>query len=269
MKHTTYRLLTVLLVLLLGCGLAFSALAAEPWEGWESSRLMDEDDRLSDSERQELLTRLDTLSEQYQMDLVIVTAPTLGDYSPQKFADYTFLHYGFGQGEDEDGVLLVVCMESRDWYIATHGRAISIFTDSIIQSLGESMSGDLADNDFASAFDTYLNKCEFYLDEDANGYEGEDTFYPPLIYLPICLLIGFIIALIAVAVMKHKLKSVRFQPAADSYVTPGSMQVTESSDLFLYSTVSQVARPKDNDSSSGSSTHTTSGSTFGGGGGKF
>ena len=269
MKHTTYRLLTVLLVLLLGCGLAFSVLADEPWEGWESSRLMDEDDRLSDSERQELLTRLDTLSEQYQMDLVIVTAPTLGDYSPQKFADYTFLHYGFGQGEDEDGVLLVVCMESRDWYIATHGRAISIFTDSIIQSLGESMSGDLADNDFASAFDTYLNKCEFYLDEDANSYEGEDTFYPPLIYLPICLLIGFIIALIAVAVMKHKLKSVRFQPAADSYVTPDSMQVTESSDLFLYSTVSQVARPKDNDSSSGSSTHTTSDSTFGGGGGKF
>lgn len=268
MKRTKLHIWTILLAVWLSCGLALSALAAEPWEGWERSRLMDEDNRLSESERQDLLTRLDTLSEQYQMDFVIVTTPTLGEYSPQEFADYTFLHYGFGQGEDEAGVLLVVCMESRDWYVATHGRAISVFTDSAIQSLGEGMVGDLADNDFAGAFYTYLSDCEYYLDTDVADYTEEDTLFPPLIYLPICLLIGFIIALIAVAVMKHKLKSVRFQPAADSYVTPGSMQVTESGDLFLYSTVSQVARPKE-DSSSGSSTHTTSGSTFGGGGGKF
>ena len=46
-------------------------------------------------------------------------------------------------------------------------------------------------------------------------------------------------------------------------------EITESSDLFLYSSVPRTARPKDNDNS-GSSTHESSGGvTHGGGGGKF
>ncbi|WP_449077534.1 hypothetical protein [Ruminococcus sp.] len=49
----------------------------------------------------------------------------------------------------------------------------------------------------------------------------------------------------------------------------GSLNVTESRDLFLYKTFTRTAKPKNN-SSSGSSTHTSSsGSTHGGGGGKF
>lgn len=273
MKNYQHRLLAILLAIFLFCGLTVSAFADDMWDQWERARLMDEDGRLSEGERQNLLTRLDTLSEQYQMDFVIVTAPTLGDYSPQEFSDRTFLHFAFGQGDEQDGILLMVCMESRDWYIATHGRAIYLFTDSVIQSLGDSISGYLANNSFAYAFDTYLNMCEYYIASDAEAdssyNDGAHTVYPPLIYLPVCLLIGFIIALIAVAVMKSKLKSVRYQAAADNYIRPGSMQLTESGDLFLYNTVSRVARPKDNDSSSGSSTHSTSGSSFGGGGGKF
>lgn len=50
----------------------------------------------------------------------------------------------------------------------------------------------------------------------------------------------------------------------------GSMNITESRDMFLYNTVTRTAKPKDNDSGGGSSTHTSSsGSTHGGGGGKF
>lgn len=50
----------------------------------------------------------------------------------------------------------------------------------------------------------------------------------------------------------------------------GSMNITESRDMFLYDTVTRTAKPKDNDSGGGSSTHTSSsGSTHGGGGGKF
>ena len=81
---------------------------------------------------------------------------------------------------------------------------------------------------------------------------------------------GFVLSLIIVGRMKAKLKTVRFQPAANSYMKAGSMNITESRDLFLYNTVTRTAKPKDNDSGGGSSTHTSSsGSTHGGGGGKF
>ena len=87
-----------------------------------------------------------------------------------------------------------------------------------------------------------------------------------------CLLytsVGFILSLIIVGRMKAKLKTVRFQAAASSYIKDGSLNINESRDLFFYNTVSRTAKPKDNDSG-GSSTHTSSsGSTHGGGGGKF
>ena len=80
---------------------------------------------------------------------------------------------------------------------------------------------------------------------------------------------GFILSLIIVGRMKAKLKTVRFQAAAGSYIKDGSLKINESRDMFLYNTVTRTAKPKDNDSG-GSSTHTSSsGSSHGGGGGKF
>ena len=70
--------------------------------------------------------------------------------------------------------------------------------------------------------------------------------------------------------MRRKLKTVRKQDRAASYVRQGSMEVTRSNDFYLYSTVSKSAKPKNEDSNGGSSTHTSSsGDTFGGSSGKF
>ena len=89
-----------------------------------------------------------------------------------------------------------------------------------------------------------------------------------LIWIPISVVIGIVLSLIIVAIMKGKLKSVRSQAAANSYLKSGSLAITESNDLFLYHTVTQTRREKEN--SPGSSTHTSSsGRTHGGGSGKF
>ena len=82
--------------------------------------------------------------------------------------------------------------------------------------------------------------------------------------------LGMIISGITVAGMKGQLKSVRPKFRADSYVRDGSLNVTASRDMFLYSSVSRTAKPEPESSSGGSSTHTSSsGTTHGGGGGKF
>jgi len=66
--------------------------------------------------------------------------------------------------------------------------------------------------------------------------------------------------------MKGQLKSVRFKSAASDYTKAGSMNVTESRDLFLYRTVSRREKPREN--SGGSSTHTSSSGRSHGGGGR-
>mgnify|MGYP003283208164 FL=1 len=89
-----------------------------------------------------------------------------------------------------------------------------------------------------------------------------------MIWIPISIVIGVLLALIIVGSMKGKLKTVRAQAAANSYLKKDSLNITESSDLFLYHTVTRSEKQKDSDS--GSSTHTSSsGTTHGGGSGKF
>ena len=82
-------------------------------------------------------------------------------------------------------------------------------------------------------------------------------------------MIGALIGGITVGGMAAKHKTVRRQPAANSYVVQDSLHLTQQSDLFLYANTTRTARPKDNDRS-GSDAHSGSGgSSFGGGGGKF
>ena len=58
------------------------------------------------------------------------------------------------------------------------------------------------------------------------------------------------------------------QASANNYLKNGSLNITDSSDIFLYSNVTRTAKPKNNDNDS--STHeSSSGNTYGGGGGKF
>ena len=69
----------------------------------------------------------------------------------------------------------------------------------------------------------------------------------PFIYLPVCLLIGLIIALAVVGSMKASMKSVCMQAQANNYTKEGSFSLTEKQDIFLYSNLERTPRPKSND----------------------
>ena len=63
------------------------------------------------------------------------------------------------------------------------------------------------------------------------------------IWIPISLVAGIVLSLIVVGTMKSKLKTVRFQAAANNYVKAGSMNLTESRDIFLYNTMTKTILP--------------------------
>lgn len=248
------------------------------------TRVMDGAELLSEDEETALRARLDELSMRLNCDLVVATVDSTNGATPMAYADDLFDYAGFGLGDDRTGILLLISMEARDWWISTRGGAIRILTDDRIQSIGDDMVDDLGSGDYAAAFSTFADDCDRYctLYGDYRGADGTGEgklayfvrvfpYLMPWYWIPLSLLIGFLIACIAVGAMKGKLRSVRFQPAAGSYVRPGSFAVTASRDQYLYRTVSRTARPKDTDSSSGgSSTHTSSsGASHGGGGGKF
>ena len=64
----------------------------------------------------------------------------------------------------------------------------------------------------------------------------------------VCLGIGLAIGLITVLIMRAQLRSVRNRNTAGEYVVPGSFQLTQRHDIFLYRTVRRVERPQNNQS---------------------
>lgn len=253
------------------------------------TRVMDGAGLLSEDEQTELRTRLDEMSARHNCDIVVATVDSTNGATPMAYADDLFDYAGFGLGDDRTGILLLISMEERDWWISTRGGAIRILTDDRIQSIGDDIVDDLGSGDYAAAFSTFADDCERYCmlygDYDDYGGDGDGShdgigsklayfarifpYVMPWYWIPLSLLIGFLIACIAVSVMKGKLRSVRYQPAAGSYVRPGSFAVTASRDQYLYRTVSRTERPKDTDSGSSSTHSSSSGASHGGGGGKF
>ncbi len=119
-----------------------------------TSRVVDMAGLLSDSEKTALLTKLDEISERQQADIVVVTADTLDGKMPMDYADDFYDYNGYGFGENHDGVLLLVSMENRDWWISTCGYGITAITDAGIKYISEKFLSELSDGNYAESFST-------------------------------------------------------------------------------------------------------------------
>ncbi len=230
---------------------------------------------LSDSDKERLENKIDEIRNRQKLDITVLTLDTLDDLTPQEYADEFYEEALLGYGENWDGVLLLVSIEDSDWYITTSGYGITVFTDAGIQYIGDQIKPYMSDGDFAGAFDKFADLCDEFINKAASGdpYDSDNLPTEPLgvEWIPISIIIGLVIAICVVRDMASKLKSVQFKSGASNYIKRGSMKVTESSDMFLYHTVTKVRKADDSSSSGGgSSTHTSSsGRSFGGGGGKF
>lgn len=244
----------------------------------DRQRLVDEANLLSDSEEKELLYQLDEISKRQQLDIVVVTVDSLGGLSPAEYADNFYDDYGYGFGEEKDGILFLISMEERDWYISTTGYGIIALTDAGREYMSENFLPNLSEGNYAAAFTTFADLCDDFITQAKidKPYDVDSFPKKPFEFVrnfAIAFGIGFIISLIVTGIMKSKLKTIHSQSAADVYVKQGGIQLTRKNDLFLYRHVDRRKKPENHSSSShsgGSKTHTSSsGRTHGGGGGKF
>lgn len=240
----------------------------------EYERVNDMAGLLTESEEAALLKELDEISLRQKVDVTVATVRNLEGYdTATECADalYEFCRYGYGQ--DKDGILLLISVETHDWAISTCGYGITVLSETgRIESIGTQMQADLSDSHYAAAFAAYARLCDEFITQTRQeaSRNGGHPFREPLptIWIPISIVSGIVVALILVGGMKSKLKTVRSQTAANSYMKKESLAITESSDLFLYQTVTRSEKEKTR--STENSTHSSaSGTTHGGGSGKF
>ena len=85
----------------------------------------------------------------------------------------------------------------------------------------------------------YVDEEEYYIDEVKEEFNVGKK-------LLISFVVGLVLALIITGIMRSGMKSVRFQNAARNYIKRDSMVVTKSMDIYLYSRVTKVPIPKNN-----------------------
>lgn len=237
------------------------------------SRLVDYADILTDSEEKELNQQLDTISENQECDVVVVTVDSLDGKSVESYADDYYDDNGYGYGEEESGILLLVAMDDREWNISTSGYAVTAFTDAGLAYMEDQFVSDLSDGAYLDAFSKYASMCDDFLTQAKNGEPYDTGNLPKGKVSPLWilgdLLIGGVIAFIMALIKKAKLRSVKSQVAATEYEKAGSLNLTVRTDRFINRAVTK-RRIERKEEGGGSSTHTgSSGKTHGGRSGKF
>ena len=208
----------------------------------------DDADLLTDSEEAALEQKLMDISHAYDAQLVVCTLPSMDGGDIDSFVDYLYDTMGFGYGENHDGVLLLVCMDPREYRILSNGYAGVAIGPDQIDKLCDFMDTYLPNGHYVAAFNSFAEQCG----EMLAYYQAGSPFQVGK-NLAISLVIGIVAGLIVAFVLKGQLKSVRKQYQANVYVKQGSMQLNYTRDIFLYRNVTRTKKQERVESSSSGS----------------
>lgn len=240
----------ILLILVLSLGLSTPVLAKA------STMVYDDADLLTDSEEDELNEKLSSISDEFKAEVVVFTVETTDGVNVDRYVRNLYDREGFGYGSERDGVMLLLCMDTRDYRILSNGYAGVAIDEDDIDDIGDSIVSELSSGDYYEAFDEYAEWCDHYLNKYVNNpfdFRGTITF---------SLIAGLVISLIVVLILKGQLKSVRRQHLANDYVRSGSMNVTHSREIYLYRKVTSRRKESNNSSSGSGSSRSTGGGKF-------
>lgn len=259
---------------------------------------------LSESQVREISEKLDSLRENYMIDVALVTETDLSADTAEQAARDLYDYCFYGIGENDDGILFYICKNTREYYFITYGYGKEVFDDYALDYIENTVVSYLASDEYYEAFLAYADTAKDILQASlsseneynpvppAGGNTNEDYFIPhngneyaytshEFSFTPFLIAIAasFAIALFMTYTKQSAMNTAKPQNLANNYVKDGSFIVTRSRDVFLYSTLIKHKKPKNNTNHSsghsgssgrsGFSGHSSSGRSHGGRGGRF
>ena len=276
------RIVSLTLALLLAL-CVWTGTAAALYKG--ASYVEDRIDLFDTATEASLTARCKELSAQYNTNCLILTTGSLdveGYDDLSDFSDYEFenvimayadeyLESVIGVGDEYNGIVLVLYVNEnnaydRGYWISTQGTELERFRYDMSEIMG-TVKSKLSDRDWSGAATSFLD-CVGYIEQD--GSLPTPPKGPlPLVGTAVCLIVGFLIALIVVLVQKGKLKNIRTASSADTYLKEDSVNIRSCNAVFVRSSVTRTKRESSSSSSGGGSHTSSSGTHHGGGGGRF
>lgn len=241
--------------------------------------LVDEAGLLSEEESSTLINKLEEISQRQKNEVAVVTVNSLEGKTAEAYADDYYDYNGYGYGENDDGLLLLVSMGEREWAVTTYGYCHTVaFTDAGLDYISSEFRRKLSSGEYAKAFDCFAGLCDDFLTQAATGEPYDVDNMPKGKVSPFWLYTDLVVAFfISFGIVKGKsrnLKSIKKQESAKAYERRGSLSLRRSTDSFVNRIVTQKTIRNEKNSSSGSSggssSHiSSSGRSHGGTSGKF
>jgi len=250
------------------------------FEAGRQPRFIDEEGLLTPAQASILTNKLDAISERHQFDVVVAVVYSLGNKDARLYAADFYELNGFGFGASNDGIILLLATENRDYAFVTTGYGKTAFTDAGQKYFEKQFLPQLKEDKYYDAFVAYANAADDFLNSAEAG-KPYDTgnipvpFSERLMGFVIAAVISFLIALlIAFSVVKSwetQLKTIHDKNAAAAYIREGNIAMTSRQDVFLYKNVEQVWVGTSDSSSSGGSNSfsSSSGTSYSGSSGKY
>ena len=221
---------------------------------------------LSDNNSAELAARTTAISQKYNCDVYIVTIPDIsefGYYDIYSFGEAVFDQYHCGSDYDGSGIMLILNMCERGYALVTSGEyAKYAFSDYAKDSIAGNFVPLFAENDWYGGLVSFVNDCEYVLEQAANGtpinkegYRSDaESTSVTLGKIAICIGLPCIIALIVCLVFKMQMRSVFTAEEASRYIAEKGVDLRISSDVYTHTTERrELVEPSDSESGSGSS----------------
>ena len=236
---------------------------------------------LSSSQWQELESKAEQISQQYQCGVYLVTLEDYRDYGSYSsfwnFSQDFYTRYHMGLGERSNGILLILSMSDRDYSLLAYGSdAHYAFTDYGKEVLENRFLDNFRQNDWYGGFRDYINGCGEFLSRAADGnpvdvvYQSRNGLDPG-ISAAVVIGVPLLTAFGACEGMKRQMKPVREQTRADQYIVPGGINLNLKRDVFVNRTVTRTrihTEPRMNAGGGGGGT-TVNSQGFSGHSGKF
>ena len=205
------------------------------------SFVTDEADLLTQQQLLTLENMAQAASEQYSVDIYIITLDDYRDYGTGDVFEvsYQIYHqYNLGYGSQRNGILLLLSMRARDYSLFVYGpQAEKAFSDYALQKLEDRFLDDLEYNDWYEGLYDYVETCAEFLDATQKGSPVSRNL---LQYIPVVILISIVIAFIVCGILKHQMKSVFKKVEADTYTTDEGLTLTGCRDLYTHTTTTRT-----------------------------
>lgn len=241
--------------------------------------IFDQANLFSETEMVEIQEQASSMSEQFQMDIRIVTTNDSEGKSARQYASDFYDSHGFGYSGTEDGILYLIDMDNREVYIFTRDRIVDYFPDYTVEEMLDHVYPYLTDEAFGESVKAFLSDVDTTMNagipegssqngdsgygqsESSGSYSSSasstsqgDLVKEFLIYLAVAIGVG----VISVGVMAMYNRG-RSTTTANTYLESNSFTVTNKIDRHYNTRVTQQKIQRN--------TNNGGGSSFSGGGG--